>query len=124
MSAAVTTGSAASGAGAASIASVALSLLLVLGLIVALAWLVARMRGLQAGGIGGPLRVAAATSLGLKDRLLLVDAAGEWLLLAVTPGGVQLLHRYAAKPEGISVAASAPGFAALLQRLRKPGVAS
>jgi flagellar protein FliO/FliZ len=121
MSATLATGTASSGAGTTGLANVALSLLLVVGLIVALAWLVARLRGVSMPGQPGPLRVAAATSLGLKERLLLVEAAGEWLLLAVTPGGVNLLHRYAQKPEGLAAPVAGAPFAQLLERLRKPG---
>ena len=122
MDASLATGGAVVSPGTTSLASVALSLLLVLGLIVALGWLVARLRGIGPGAGGnGPLRVAATASLGIKERLVLVDAAGAWLLLGVTPGKVRVLHRYAQRPEGITEGAATPAFASLLARLKKPG---
>jgi len=124
MPATLATGGAAATSGTTGLASVAMSLLLVIGLIIFLGWLVSRMRGLNAGGSHGPLKVAAAVSLGMKERLVLVEAAGAWLLLAVTPGNVRLLHRYEQRPEGLVASAAPVGFAALLDRLKRPGVAS
>jgi flagellar protein FliO/FliZ len=121
MSNTLATGNAAASSGMASLASVALSLALVVGLVVLLGWLLARVRGLGPGGGQGPLRVAASLPLGLKERVLLVEAAGAWLLVAVTPGKVRLLHTYASRPEGLDVAPAPAGFGAVLDRLRRPG---
>ena len=115
------TGAAAAPAGTAGLAGVMLSLLLVLALIGGLAWLVARLRGFAGGGGAGPLRVAASAAVGLKERIVLVDAAGAWLLLSVAPGRIEVLHRYESRPEGLVVEAAPPGFAAVLARMKKPG---
>jgi len=123
MEANLAAGGAVAPTGTAGLASVMLSLLLVIALIIGLAWLVSRMRGLAAGTGAGPLRVAAAASLGMKERVVLVDAAGAWLLLSVAPGRIEVLHRYEQRPDGIDVAAPPPGFAALLARMKKGGVA-
>jgi flagellar protein FliO/FliZ len=119
MDANLAAGGAVAPTGTAGLASVMLSLLLVIGL----AWLVSRLRGMATGGAAGPLRVAAAASLGMKERLVLVDAAGAWLLLSVAPGRIEVLHRYAQRPEGLDVEAAPPGFAALLSRMKKGGSA-
>jgi flagellar protein FliO/FliZ len=95
------------------LAGMAGSLLLVIGLILLCAWLLKRLGGLQAGG-GDLLRVRASLGVGLKERVVLVEAAGETLLLGVSPGGVTCLHRFDGPlPES---AARPAGFAQLLQK--------
>jgi len=82
-----------------------MSLALVIGFIFAAAFVAKRMPfGLGARGNSGALKVLAALPLGPKERLLLVQARGEELLIAVSPAGV------------FNVGAPIPGFA--------PGVGS
>ncbi len=79
---------AAPGVDIASLSTMIMSLALVVGFIFAAAFVVKRMPfGLGARG-NGPLKVLAALSLGPKERLLLVQARGEELLIAVSPAGV------------------------------------
>lgn len=96
-----------------------LALMLVVGLILAAAWLLRRVRGAVPGG--GWFRVRAAHAIGPRDRVLLVEAAGAHLLLSVSAGGVRLLHAYDEAPElpatGQGGAAQSP-FAQLLARRR------
>lgn len=80
-----------------SIGGAVFDLVLVLALIWALAWLLKRVRG-QGGPARGPLRVKASLALSMKERIVLVDAAGEHLLLGVSAAGVTCLHKYAAPP--------------------------
>jgi flagellar protein FliO/FliZ len=110
--ASVAVGSApATGIGAGSIAGLLVSLLLVIGIILLAAWMLRRLPGVGQAG-SGLLRVRASLSLGMKERLVLVEAAGETLLLGVTAGGIRCLHRY---PEPLPPAAAAEGgFAKLL----------
>jgi flagellar protein FliO/FliZ len=69
------------------LSGVILSLLLVVGFIFAAAWVVRRMPlGFSRGN--GPLKVLAALPLGPKERLVLVEARGEEILIAVSPAGV------------------------------------
>lgn len=89
------------------------SLLLVIGLILVCAWLLKRMGSLQSSG-GSLLKVRASLSVGLKERVVLVEAAGETLLLGVSPGGVTCLHRFEAPLP--AEASQAPGFAQLLHK--------
>jgi flagellar protein FliO/FliZ len=121
MEASLATGGAAASTGTTGLAGVMLSLLAVLALIIGLAWLVARLRGFAGGGGAGPLKVAASAAVGLKERIVLVDAAGAWLLLSVAPGRIDVLHRYEARPEGLDAGPAPPGFAAVLARMKKPG---
>ena len=78
---------AAPGVGLGDLSSVILSLLLVLGFIFGAAWLVRRMP-FTVGKGNGPLKVLAALPLGAKERLVLVEARGVELLIAVSPAGV------------------------------------
>jgi flagellar protein FliO/FliZ len=79
---------AAPGVEVANLSTMIMSLALVVGFIFAAAYVAKRMPfGLGARG-NGPLKVLAALSLGPKERLLLVQARGEELLIAVSPAGV------------------------------------
>jgi flagellar protein FliO/FliZ len=69
------------------LSGVVLSLVLVVGFIFAAAWVVRRMP-LGLGRGNGPLKVLAALPLGPKERLVLVEARGEEILIAVSPAGV------------------------------------
>ena len=72
----------------ADLTGVVVSLALVVGFILAAAWVVRRM---PLGGLGrgnGPLKILAALPLGPRERLVLVEARGEELLIAVSPAGV------------------------------------
>jgi flagellar protein FliO/FliZ len=73
--------------GMADLSGVVLSLALVVGFILAAAWVVRRMP-LGLGRGNGPLKVLAALPLGPRERLVLVEARGEELLIAVSPAGV------------------------------------
>jgi len=78
---------AAPGVALADLSSVILSLTLVIGFIFGAAWLV-RRAPFSIGRGNGPLKVLAALPLGAKERLLLVEARGTEILIAVSPAGV------------------------------------
>lgn len=73
--------------------NVVLALLLVVGLIVALAWLL-RRSGLAPLGAGGAARVLASLPLGGRERAALIEVGGQQLLLGVAAGQVNLLVRF------------------------------
>jgi flagellar protein FliO/FliZ len=86
------------------ISGVLLSLVLVVGFIFAAAWVVRRMPlGFTRGN--GPLKVLAALPLGPRERLVLVEARGEELLIAVSPAGV---FNVGAAPQGRAPGAVRP----------------
>lgn len=70
------------------LSNVVLSLALVVGFIFAAAYVARRTPFVSLAKRSGPLQVVATLSLGPKERLLLVDACGEQLLIAVSPAGV------------------------------------
>jgi flagellar protein FliO/FliZ len=93
--------------GMADLSGIALSLVLVVGFIFAAAWVVRRMP-LGLGRANGPLKVLAALPLGPRERLVLVEARGEELLIAVSPAGV--FNVGAREPRPPSSAPSEPVF--------------
>lgn len=78
-------------AGAGSLVQVTLSLLLVLGVVFAAAWLMRRLRGVGRFG-GGAIEILAEAPLGAKERAVLVQVGKQQLLIGVAPGQVTTLH--------------------------------
>ena len=70
---------------------VCLSLAVVIALILAAGWV---LRRLQGGGVraGGNLRCLESIAVGMKERVVLVEAGGKQMLLGVAPGNVRTLH--------------------------------
>ena len=66
-----------------------LALILVVALIYGVAWLVGRMQHSVQGQ--GTVKVIQGMQVGAKERLLLVDVAGQTILVGVSPGGMQTL---------------------------------
>lgn len=77
----------------ASIATMVGGLLAVLAVIFISAWLVKRV-GVFQGGRNQMLRILSALPLGQRERLLLVDADGTRMLLAVTANAITNLYVY------------------------------
>lgn len=77
--------------GASSLLSVFVGLLFILGLILALAWLVKRI---GQGGMASHnhLRIVASLPLGTRERLALIDVGGKQILLGLTPQHINTLH--------------------------------
>lgn len=70
---------------------VTLSLLLVLAVVFAAAWVVRRLRGFG-GAASKAIQIIADTPLGTKERAVLLQVGEQQLLVGVTPGQVSLLH--------------------------------
>jgi len=92
-----------------------LGMLLVLGLILAMAWLLKRSGRFQTGA-GGGLRILGGLSMGSRERVVLIQAGDTQLLLGVAPGRVQTLH-VLDKPLQSRDALPAAGFAEQFGRL-------
>ena len=91
-------------------------LAVVVALIFAIAWLMRRMGG-PAGFQKGPVRVLGATSVGQRERVVLVRYQDSILVLGVAPGQVTLLKESAAPPAGAArhETAAVPSFIARLR---------
>lgn len=66
-------------------------LLLVIGLLVGLAWLLKRA-GVTQGALNGQLAVLGAVSVGQREKVVLIQAGQEQLLVGVTANEISLLH--------------------------------
>lgn len=86
------------------------SLGLVVGLIFAIAWFIRRNRHFTQ--TDRQIQFVERMSLGTKEQLVLVEVAGERLLLGVNAGGINTLHHFSAPssaPSSSTVAAAANG---------------
>lgn len=101
-----------------------MALMAVLALIVGLGWLLKRLPGTGFRPADG-LRLVASLTVGVKERVVVVEVDGRQLLLGVTAGGISTLHALE-QPLPTTPAPSLPqlkqlpNFAQLLaQKLRK-----
>jgi flagellar protein FliO/FliZ len=82
---------------ASSMLTVLLSLVLILGGFVAVAWFARRhLPGMAAQGA---VKVVGTTAVGARERVVVVEVDDTWLLLGVGGGNVRLLHTLP-KPPG------------------------
>lgn len=79
---------------------VLLGLAVVLAAVWATAWLLRRFAPGQLAA-GGVLRVVGGVMVGPKERVVVVEAGENWLLLGVTSNQVNLLHSMP-RPEGVA----------------------
>ena len=108
---------------AGSVVQVVLGLAVVLALVGATAWLLKRFSSMGAAS-SGVIRVIGGAAVGQRERIVLVEVAGTWLLVGVAPGQVRMLHTMprtesAIAPDAAAPAASAAGagFATWLRRM-------
>lgn len=67
------------------------SLILIVAVIFVVAWLYKKIQGTSHNN-GGHIRVLAAQPLGPKERVIVVEIAGQQLVLGVTANQIQMLH--------------------------------
>ncbi|NMM28526.1 MAG: flagellar biosynthetic protein FliO [Glaciimonas sp.] len=67
-----------------------LGLLAVLGLMAAAAWLLKRFGGRQFTG-NAAVKIVGGVSVGTRERILVVEAGGQWIVVGVTPGRINAL---------------------------------
>lgn len=105
------------GVGAGGLLQAVLGMACVLGLILACAWM-ARRFGLQRFAGGNAVKVVSSTSVGQRERVVVVEVAGQWLVLGVTPQQINTLHTLPAQTStapAANAAASAPAATPLAQ---------
>jgi flagellar protein FliO/FliZ len=86
-----------------------IGMLVALGIVLGLAWICLKfLRNWQERGIGRRegeperrLRFVRALAVGQRERLMLVEAEGELMLIGVSGGSVTLLRNWGATAEGI-----------------------
>ncbi len=96
---------------------VTLGLFFVLALIGGLAWSVSRLRGIVPTA-QVPVTVLGAAAVGTRERVVVVDVGGQWLVLGVAAGSVPLLDKTAPQslPGQGAEPPELPKFAAWLKR--------
>lgn len=92
-----------------------IALVIVLALVPAALLLVRRLGG--STGAGGALAVRASLALGPRERLVIVEAAGKWLLVGVTAQSMRTLAEFSEAP--ILGDTDPSGFGRLLARARR-----
>lgn len=73
---------------------VGITLLGIVALIYALAWVAKRYGGLTSAGVHG-MRIVAALPVGARERIVLLDVKGQQLLLGITSHSINHLHTFA-----------------------------
>jgi flagellar protein FliO/FliZ len=105
--------------GASGIGQVTFALLLVLAAVFGVAWMLKRLRAVTGAGANG-IEVLAQTSLGSKERAVIVRVGNERLLLGVASGQVSLLRTLpdapVDSPPADTITFQKPNFAALLKK--------
>ena len=92
-----------------------LALLLVLALIGAMLWALRRLGQARMSG-SGALRVVAGLPLGMRERVVLMQAGDTRLLLGITPGRIETLHVFSASTTPETEAEVTPDFRGRLSR--------
>ena len=75
-----------------SLVQVILSLVVVVMLLMGTLYLLQRLSAPRGAG-AGLLRVVAATAVGTRERVVVVEVGETWLVLGVAPGSVSALHQ-------------------------------
>lgn len=73
--------------------NVTLGLMLIIGLIFGLSWFVKRFSQGPFSG-NSHLKIIATMPLGTRERIVLIDAGGQQLLLGITPTHINTLHTF------------------------------
>jgi flagellar protein FliO/FliZ len=73
------------------IANWSLGLLIVLGVFFLCAWAMRKLAGVNVGG-SSKMRVLGGVSLGMREKVVLLQVGNKQLILGVTPGRIQTLH--------------------------------
>jgi len=70
-----------------------LGLIFILALFLGAAWLARRLgAGNAFAGNKGPLKIVGGVSLSPRERILLLEIEGTWLVVGVSPGQMRTLH--------------------------------
>lgn len=113
-----TTGAPPAPISAGSALQVVLALAVVLAAIAAAAWLVRRV-SVRPGIAGDALRMVGGIAVGQRERVVVIDVDGTWLILGVAPGRVNALHSMPRPPRAAHADANPstpPAFAAWLKQ--------
>lgn len=101
--------------------SMGLSMFVVVAVILVLGWMYSRSRFVS-GGASDLIGVVASRALGPKERLLIVDVAGQQMLIGMTSTAVQTLHVFeepVSEPEKVASGGFAQKLTSAFTEMRK-----
>jgi flagellar protein FliO/FliZ len=99
---------------ATSIAEFGMSLIVVIAVILLVGWFYSRLK-VGAGRGGDQINVVANRPLGPKERLLVIEVAGQQLLVGMTASQLQTLHVFDSPAITVEKPNQEPGFGARLR---------
>ena len=91
------------------------ALAIVIAAVFAFAWLSRRITRTTVRG-GAPLRVVGGASVGTRERVVVVEIGGTWLVVGVAPGRIQALHTMPKMDSADPGGNGTPGFSSWLAR--------
>jgi flagellar protein FliO/FliZ len=92
-------------------------LIVVLGMLIAAAWLLKRF-SVQRKIPGGAIKIIAGAAVGQRERVVLVEIGETWLVIGVAPGHVSALHTMPkVEIETDEMVASEKGFSSWLKQV-------
>lgn len=80
------------GASSGAILQMLLGLAVIIAILFVGAYLVRQMNGGRRFGHTGPLKIVGGLMISPRERILLVEVAGNWLVIGVVPGQIKTLH--------------------------------
>src|SRR4051794_8097677 len=83
---------------AGSLARVLFGLVAVLALMAATAWLLRRCGASRTTG-AGTIKVVGGVSVGSRERIMVVEIGGQWLVVGVAPGRINALTSMPCQPD-------------------------
>ncbi len=92
-------------------------LLIVVGLIIGMAWFMRRM-GKMSGISNANLRVVGGISIGQRERIVLVQAGEQQLLVGVAPGTIRTLHVLEEKIDTAATSSTQGGMSGFADKLQ------
>ena len=99
---------------------VVLGLVVVLALIYALAYVARRLNGATMAG-NLPVKIVGGTSIGVREKIVLVEVGGKHILLGVAPGRVNTLHVFDEPIEMLREQRAEAAFAVRLKQILSQG---
>lgn len=81
------------GVGVGDVVRVILMLALIIGIVVAAGWITKRFRGMY-GVTGDNVRIVGGVMVGQREKVVLLEARGQYVLVGVASGSVSRLHVY------------------------------
>ena len=80
------------GTSTAAILQMLFSLVAIIGILFAGAWLLRRLNGGKSFGHAGPMRIVGGLMISARERILLVEVGESWLVIGIVPGQIKTLH--------------------------------